>query len=54
MDCVKEAFPEVEIVNLKELPDEFAFITSTMRQGEYEERIRALADHIVTMIRVKD
>lgn len=54
VDCVKSAFGEVQIVNLKELPDEFAFITSTMRQGEYEERIRALADNILTMIRVKD
>ena len=50
---VEGAFGEVEIVSLKELPDEFAFITSVMKQGDYEEKVKALNGKVVTMIRVK-
>lgn len=54
VDKVEGAFGKVEIVNLKKLPGEFAFITSRMKQGEYKERIKGLSDSVLTMIRVKD
>lgn len=54
VDKVKEAFGEVEIVNLKKLPGEFAFITSRMKQGTYSEKVKGLSDSVLTMIRVKD
>ena len=44
----------MEIVNLKQLPGEFAFITSQMKQGEYKERVKALENSVITMIRMKD
>lgn len=54
VDKVKDAFGEAEIVNLKKMPGEFAFITSVMKQGTYKEKVKALGDSVLTMIRVKD
>lgn len=54
VDEVEAAFGKVEIVSLKNLPDEFAFITSVMKQGDYEEKVQALNGKVITMIRVKD
>lgn len=54
VDEVEAAFGKVEIVSLKNLPDEFAFITSVMKQGDYEEKDQALNGKVITMIRVKD
>lgn len=54
VDKVEAAFGKVEIVNLKEFPGEFAFVTSSMKQGEYKEKIKALGSSVLTMIRVKD
>lgn len=51
---VENAFGKVEIVSLKKLPDEFAFITQFMKQGEYKEKAALLNGSILTMIRVKD
>ncbi len=48
------AFGKVEIVNLKSLPGEFAFITSCMKQGAYAEKVKGLNGSVLTMIRVKD
>lgn len=50
---VKAAFGDVEPITLEGRRDEFAFITSVMSQGEYEERSSMLSG-ILTMIRVKD
>ena len=36
------------------LPEEFGFITGLMTQGEYKERVKALGDNVLGMIRVKD
>ena len=54
VDQVEEVFGKVEIVNLKKLPGEFAFITPNMKQGEYKEKAAKLNGNVVTMIRVKD
>lgn len=54
VDEVEAAFGKVEIVSLKNLPDEFAFIISVMKQGDYEEKVQALNGKVITMIRVKD
>ena len=54
VEQVKEVFDQTEIVNLKNLPGEFGFITSSMKQGEYEEKAARLNGSVVTMIRVKD
>lgn len=51
---VEAAFGEVEVISLENLPDEFAFITSCMKQGEYKEKVQNLGDNVITMIRVKD
>ena len=53
-EIVEASFGNVEIVNLKQLPGEFAFITSQMKQGEYKERVKALENSVITMIRMKD
>ncbi len=54
VDKVEAVFGKVEIVNLKQLPGEFAFITSCMKQGEYSGKVSALGDSVLTMIRVKE
>ena len=54
VDQVKAVFDDVEIVNLKNLPGEFGFITTKMKQGEYKEKVQKLNGSVVTMIRVKD
>lgn len=54
VDEVEAAFGKVQIVNLKALPGEFAFITSAMKQGTYKEKVQKLNGNVQTMIRVKD
>ena len=54
MEQVKEIFENPQIVNLKQLPGEFAFITSKMKQGEYQKKVEKLNGKVITMIRVKD
>ena len=54
VEQVKDIFEDVQIVNLKQLPGEFAFITSKMKQGEYQEKVKKLNGKVITMIRVKD
>jgi homoserine dehydrogenase len=53
-ETVKEAFGEVQIAELPSLPDELAFVTSEMTQGEYNAKAQTLGEHVLTMIRVKD
>ena len=47
-------FGNLQIVKAAELPEEFAFITVNMTQGEYKEKISKLNGEVITMIRVKD
>lgn len=51
---VENVFGKVDIISLKAHPDEFAFITQNMKQGEYKKKAAALNGAIITMIRVKD
>lgn len=54
VEHVKKVFGDVKIVNLKNLPGEFAFITPCMKQGEYDKKAEELNGSVLTMIRVKD
>lgn len=51
---VQKIFGKVQIINLKSLPGEFAFITENMKQGEYKKKVQDLGSRVLTMIRVKD
>lgn len=54
VEDVEKVFRKVKVVNLKKLPGEFAFITESMKQGEYKEKAKMLNGSIKAMIRVKD
>ena len=54
VEQVEEVFGKVEIVNLKKLPGEFAFVTSVMKQAEYKEKAARLNGKVVSMIQCKD
>ena len=51
----RKAFGKVEaVIEPDSLPEEFGFITRLMTQGEYKERVKALGENVLGMIRVKD
>ena len=55
LDEVDKAFGKVDaVIEPDALPEEFGFITGLMTQGEYKERVKALGDNVLGMIRVKD
>ena len=55
LDEVDKAFGAVEeVIEPDSLPDEFGFVTGLMTQGEYKERVKALGENVLGMIRVKD
>ena len=55
LDEVDRAFGTVEaVIEPDSLPEEFGFITGLMTQGEYKERVKALGENVLGMIRVKD
>ena len=54
VEDVEKVFGNVKVVNLKNLPGEFAFITEEMKQGEYKEKAQKHNGSIKAMIRVKD
>ena len=55
LDEVDKAFGKVEaVIEPDSLPEEFGFITGKMTQGEYKERVKALGENVLGMIRVKD
>ena len=55
LDDVDKAFGKVDaVIEPDALPEEFGFITGLMTQGEYKERVKALGDIVLGMIRVKD
>lgn len=49
---VEKVFGKVQAVSVPELPDEFAFVTGVMKEGEYKEKI-ARFDNILSMIRAR-
>ena len=55
LDEGDKAFGKVEaVIEPDSLPEEFGFITRLMTQGEYKERVKALGENVLGMIRVKD
>lgn len=55
LDEVDKAFGKVDaIIEPDTLPEEFGFVTGVMTQGEYKERVKALGENVLGMIRVKD
>lgn len=55
LDEVDKAFGKVEaVIEPDSLPEEFGFVTGLMTQGEYKERVKALGENVLGMIRVKD
>lgn len=50
----KKVFGDVEIISLGQLPQECAFITDEMTQGEFEEKLIQIGDQVFAKIRVKD
>ena len=44
----------VEIISLEQLPQECAFITDEMTQGEFEAKCGMLDGQLIAKIRVKD
>ena len=55
LDEVDKAIGKVEaVIEPDSLPEEFGFVTGLMTQGEYKERVKALGENGLGMIRVKD
>ena len=55
LDEVDKAFGKVDaIIEPDALLEEFGFVTGVMTQGEYKERVKALGENVLGMIRVKD
>ena len=50
----KEVFENAEIICLDQLPEECAFITTDMTQGEFCAKAEKLGDKVLAKIRVKD
>jgi len=51
-DEVKKLFGEVKFIELPELKDEFAFITTTMTEASYQEKAKSI-EGIIAMIRTR-
>ncbi|MCF0134674.1 MAG: homoserine dehydrogenase [Blautia sp.] len=51
---VENVFGEVQVISLKEYPDEYAFVTSNMKQGIFKEKALEIEPFMVSMIRIKD
>lgn len=50
----KEVFENAEVICLDQLPEECAFITTDMTQGEFCAKAEKLGDKVLAKIRVKD
>ena len=50
----KEVFENAEMICLDQLPEECAFITTDMTQGEFCAKAEKLGDKVLAKIRVKD
>lgn len=50
----KKVFGEIEVICLKQLPEECAFITAEMTQGEFKEKLTKIESQVLAKIRVKD
>lgn len=52
--AVQAVFPEAQFIELEDLKDEFGFISGSMTQGIYKEKVKELRDQVISMIRIKD
>lgn len=50
----KNVFGEIEVICLEQLPEECAFITAEMTQGEFKEKLTKIESQVLAKIRVKD
>ena len=50
----KKVFGEIGLISLDPLPEECAFITAEMTQGEFNERLAQIESQVLAKIRVKD
>ena len=50
----KKVFGEIEVICLEQLPEECAFITAEMTQGEFKEKLTKIESQVLAKIRVKD
>ena len=50
----KKVFGEIGLISLDQLPEECAFITAEMTQGEFNERLAQIESQVLAKIRVKD
>lgn len=50
----KKVFGEMEMICLEQLPQECAFVTPEMKQGEFDEKLAVLKDQVIAKIRIKD
>ena len=50
----KKVFGEIEVLRLEQLPEECAFITAEMTQGEFKEKLAKIESQVLAKIRVKD
>ena len=51
---MKEVFENAEMIYLDQLPEECAFITTDMTQGEFCAKAEKLGNKVLAKIRVKD
>ena len=50
----KKVFGQIEVLSLDQLPEECAFITAEMTQGEFKEKLAQIESQVLAKIRVKD
>lgn len=50
----KKVFGEMEMICLEQLPQECAFVTPRMKQGEFDEKLAKIQEQVIAKIRIKD
>lgn len=51
---VKNVFGEMEMICLEQLPQECAFVTPEMKQGEFDAKLAKIQEQVIAKIRIKD
>lgn len=50
----KNVFSEMEMICLEQLPQECAFVTPGMKQGEFDAKLAKIQEQVIAKIRIKD
>lgn len=50
----KNVFSEMEMICLEQLPQECAFVTPEMKQGEFDAKLAKIQEQVIAKIRIKD